>query len=111
MLVHVLASSLNPLDYKLADLNFVGRTPPVVLGFDVAGIVVGRGDSVKRFAVGDAAFGMIATNQDGAWAVRRRGRLCAGAAGQGHQGRSDYSDPRRPACADFLRQRHRLPSL
>jgi NADPH:quinone reductase-like Zn-dependent oxidoreductase len=69
LLVHVVASSLNPLDYKLADLNFVGRTPPVVLGFDVAGIVVGCGDAVTRFGVGNAIFGMIATNQDGAWAA------------------------------------------
>src|SRR5665213_1297745 len=42
LLVHVVSSSLNPLDYKLAELNFLGRTPPVVLGFDVAGIVVAR---------------------------------------------------------------------
>jgi NADPH:quinone reductase-like Zn-dependent oxidoreductase len=69
LLVHVVASSLNPLDYKLADLNFVGRTPPVVLGFDVAGIVVGCSDAVTRFDIGDAIFGMIATNQDGAWAA------------------------------------------
>ena len=69
LLVRVVASSLNPLDYKLADLNFVGRKPPVILGFDVAGIVVGLGLAVTRFAVGDAIFGMIATNQDGAWAA------------------------------------------
>jgi NADPH:quinone reductase-like Zn-dependent oxidoreductase len=69
LLVRVIASSLNPLDYKLADLNFVGRKPPVILGFDVAGIVVGLGLAVTRFAVGDAIFGMIATNQDGAWAA------------------------------------------
>jgi NADPH:quinone reductase-like Zn-dependent oxidoreductase len=69
LLVHVVGSSLNPLDYKLADLNFLGRTPPVVLGFDVAGIVVGRGAAVTRFGVGDSIFGMIATNQDGAWAA------------------------------------------
>jgi NADPH:quinone reductase-like Zn-dependent oxidoreductase len=69
LLVHVVASSLNPLEYKLADLNFLGRTPPVVLGFDVAGIVIARGAAMTRFDVGDAIFGMIATNQDGAWAA------------------------------------------
>ena len=73
ILVHVVASSLNPLDYKLADLNFLSRTPPVVLGFDVAGIVVGRGSAVTRFGVGDAVFGMVATTQDGAWAAGGRG--------------------------------------
>jgi hypothetical protein len=28
VLIRVAASSLNPLEYKLAELNFVGRTPP-----------------------------------------------------------------------------------
>jgi NADPH:quinone reductase-like Zn-dependent oxidoreductase len=44
VLIRVAASSLNPLDYKLADLNFMGRTPPVVLGLDLAGVVVAVGD-------------------------------------------------------------------
>ena len=39
VLVHVVSSSVNPLDYKLAELNFMGRTPPVALGFDFAGTV------------------------------------------------------------------------
>jgi len=69
LLVHVVSSSLNPLDYKLAELNFLGRTPPVVLGFDVAGIVVARGNAVTRFEVGDAMFGMVETPKDGAWAA------------------------------------------
>jgi hypothetical protein len=30
ILIRVAASSLNPLEYKLADLNFMGRTPPVI---------------------------------------------------------------------------------
>lgn len=51
LLIHVVASSLNPHDYKLADLNLIGRTPPVILGLDVAGIVVGFGRAVMRFAV------------------------------------------------------------
>jgi NADPH:quinone reductase-like Zn-dependent oxidoreductase len=69
LLVHVVTSSLNPLDYKLAELNFLGRKPPVVLGFDVAGIVVARGSSVSRFEIGDAIFGMVETAKDGAWAA------------------------------------------
>jgi NADPH:quinone reductase-like Zn-dependent oxidoreductase len=92
LLVHVVASSLNPLDYKLADLNFVGRTPPVVLGFDVAGIVVGRGGAVARFEIGDAIFGMIATNQDGAWA--------AGGAG-GYALVRDFAAARMPEALSF----------
>src|SRR6516165_5306541 len=47
ILVRVAASSLNPLEYKLADLNFMGRTPPVVLGLDLAGVVVAVGHAVR----------------------------------------------------------------
>ena len=69
LLIHVVASSLNPLDYKLAELNFMGREPPVGLGFDFAGIVVARGDAATTFSVGDAVFGMAPSNRDGAWAA------------------------------------------
>jgi NADPH:quinone reductase-like Zn-dependent oxidoreductase len=68
LLVHVVSSSLNPLDYKLAELNFLGRTPPIVLGFDFAGVVLARGDAVNAFDVGDAVFGMVPSNRDGVWA-------------------------------------------
>jgi NADPH:quinone reductase-like Zn-dependent oxidoreductase len=47
VLIRVAASSLNPLEYKLADLNFMGLTPPVVLGLDLAGVVVAVGDGVE----------------------------------------------------------------
>jgi NADPH:quinone reductase-like Zn-dependent oxidoreductase len=69
LLIHVVSSSLNPLDYKLAELNFLGRTPPVGLGFDFAGIVVTRGDGVDAYSVGDQVFGMVPSNRDGAWAA------------------------------------------
>jgi NADPH:quinone reductase-like Zn-dependent oxidoreductase len=68
LLVHIVSSSLNPLDYKLAELNFLGRTPPVVLGFDFAGVVLARGSAVTKFAIGDAVFGMAPSNCDGVWA-------------------------------------------
>src|SRR5229473_331351 len=55
VLIRFAASSLNPLEYKLADLNFMGRTPPVVLGLDIAGIVVSVGDDVRDIAFRDAA--------------------------------------------------------
>ncbi len=73
VLVKTKFSSLNPLDYKLADLNFLGRTPPVILGFDLAGIVVATGAQVTEFAVGDAVAAMVDTTVDGAWAVGGQG--------------------------------------
>jgi NADPH:quinone reductase-like Zn-dependent oxidoreductase len=52
VLIRVAASSLNPLEYKLADLNFMGRTPPVVLGLDLSGVVVAAGHDVGGVTVG-----------------------------------------------------------
>jgi NADPH:quinone reductase-like Zn-dependent oxidoreductase len=67
VLIRVAASSLNPLEYKLADLNFMGRTPPVVLGLDVAGVVVAVGRGVTGLAVGDAVAAMADLNGNGGW--------------------------------------------
>ena len=69
VLIQVAASSLNPLEYKLADLNFMGRTPPVVLGLDLAGVVVAVGHGVSGVAVGDAVAAMADLNGDGGWAA------------------------------------------
>ncbi len=54
VLIRVAASSLNPLEYKLADLNFMGRTPPVVLGLDLSGVVVAAGHDVASSWAGMA---------------------------------------------------------
>jgi NADPH:quinone reductase-like Zn-dependent oxidoreductase len=67
VLIRVAASSLNPLEYKLAELNFMGRTPPVVLGLDLAGVVVAVGHGVSGVAVGDAVAAMADLNGDGGW--------------------------------------------
>ncbi len=69
VLIRVVASSLNPLEYKLADLNFMGRTPPVVLGLDLAGVVVAVGHDVSGVTVGDAVAAMADLNGDGGWAA------------------------------------------
>jgi NADPH:quinone reductase-like Zn-dependent oxidoreductase len=67
VLIRVAASSLNPLEYKLAELNFLGRTPPVILGLDLSGIVVAAGKAVRGVAVGDAVVAMSDLNGDGGW--------------------------------------------
>jgi NADPH:quinone reductase-like Zn-dependent oxidoreductase len=67
LLIRVAASSLNPLEHKLADLNFMGRTPPVVLGLDLAGAVVAVGHDVSGVAVDDAVAAMADLNGDGGW--------------------------------------------
>ncbi len=71
VLIRVAASSLNPLEYKQADLNFMGRTPPVVLGLDLAGVVIAVGDGVSGVAVGDTVAAMADLNSiDGSWLAR-----------------------------------------
>src|SRR5271169_4535445 len=81
VLIRVAASSLNPLEYKLADLNFMGRTPPVVLGLDLSGVVIAAGQGVRGFAVGNA---VAAGGFERRWRLgrdrgeRRRRRLCRG---------------------------------
>src|SRR5258708_9505316 len=65
VLIRVAASSFNPLEYKLADLNFMGRTPPVVLGLDLSGIVVAAGHGVRGEAVRDPVAPMADLNRNG----------------------------------------------
>ncbi len=65
VLIRAAASSLDPLEYKLADLNFMARTPPVVLGLDLSGVVVAMGQGVRGVAVGDAVAAMADLNGDG----------------------------------------------
>ena len=69
VLIRVAASSLNPLEYKLADLDFMGRTPPVVLGLDLSGVVVATGSAVRGLRLGDEVMAMADLNGDGGWAV------------------------------------------
>jgi NADPH:quinone reductase-like Zn-dependent oxidoreductase len=74
VLIRVAASSLNPLEYKLAALNFLGRTPPVILGLDLSGIVVATGNAVRGVAVGDAVVAMADLNGDGGWVAGGNGQ-------------------------------------
>lgn len=92
ILVHSQWSSLNPLEYKLAGLNFLGRTPPVVLGFDLAGIVVGIGRDVLDFAIGNEVMAMADSNGEGCWA--------AGATG-GYALTRNFLTAKKPATVSF----------
>jgi NADPH:quinone reductase-like Zn-dependent oxidoreductase len=60
VLVRVVATSVNPFDWKVrsgALKDIVPLTFPAILGFDVAGIVEAVGTGVQRFAAGDSVFG------------------------------------------------------
>ncbi len=59
VLVRIRAASVNPLDLKLRDGDFKAILPyrlPLVLGNDLAGVVVQVGASVTRFTVGDEVY-------------------------------------------------------
>ena len=57
LLVRVRASGTNPVDAKLRqDGSWAGLKPPVVLGYDVSGVVEGVGSGVTDFHVGDEVF-------------------------------------------------------
>jgi NADPH:quinone reductase-like Zn-dependent oxidoreductase len=45
----------------------MGRTPPVVLGLDLSGVVAAAGHDVRDMAVGEAVAAMADLNGDGGW--------------------------------------------
>jgi NADPH:quinone reductase-like Zn-dependent oxidoreductase len=82
VVVKVLAATINIDDIHVAEGTFYGGIPigarprsnrPVVPGSDLAGIVIGIGESVRSFHIGDAVFGLQTPfRARGAWA-----ELCA----------------------------------
>lgn len=57
LLVRVRASGTNPVDAKLRqDGSWAGLKPPVVLGYDVSGVVEAVGSGVTDFHAGDEVF-------------------------------------------------------
>ena len=61
VVVRVAAAGINPVDWKVrhygGNPKAVGE-PPLILGWDVAGVVEEATPSLTRFAVGDRVFGM-----------------------------------------------------
>ncbi|MGL4689285.1 MAG: alcohol dehydrogenase catalytic domain-containing protein, partial [Leuconostoc mesenteroides] len=56
VLVENMATSINPIDYKAREGLLKRMFPwqfPVILGWDIAGIVASTGDDVTSFKVGD----------------------------------------------------------
>jgi len=64
VLIETKAISINPIDMKtrvnkdVIDM-LIGDERPIILGWDIAGIVSSVGDDVTQFAPGDSVFGMI----------------------------------------------------
>ncbi|PIN01447.1 Zinc-binding oxidoreductase [Handroanthus impetiginosus] len=59
LLVQVHAAALNPIDSKLRQNPLAPIDLPVVPGCDMAGVVVAKGEDIKKFKVGDEVYGNI----------------------------------------------------
>ncbi|KAJ3011019.1 hypothetical protein HKX48_007065 [Thoreauomyces humboldtii] len=54
--IKVLASAINPVDWKIRDWNIFIKDYPAVLGSDAAGTIAALGPDVSDFQVGDRVF-------------------------------------------------------
>lgn len=71
VLVRVHAAGINPVDWKIREgqlKKMLQHTFPLVLGWDVSGVVEGLGSGVKRLQVGDEVFSRANPARDGAYA-------------------------------------------
>jgi len=71
ILIQVHATTVNPVDWKIRSGSLkilTGRKFPKILGGDIAGIVVDRGQNVTLFNEGDEVFGKLNAFSGGAYA-------------------------------------------
>jgi len=71
LLVQVKAAGVNPVDYKVrngAAKVMITRPFPLILGYDVSGVVVEAGASVTRFKTGDEIFACLDRSRFGTFA-------------------------------------------
>ena len=70
VLVEVRAIGINPGEAAIRRMKSAEPGGRVLLGWELAGVVVGTGPAVERFKVGDRVFGTGDMTRDGAWAER-----------------------------------------
>ena len=71
LLIKVVATSVNPVDWKIREghlKEMVSYSMPVILGWDVSGIVESIGKDVTKFKVGDAVFSRPDVRRNGTYA-------------------------------------------
>jgi NADPH:quinone reductase-like Zn-dependent oxidoreductase len=76
ILIEVTAGSVNPIDWKQRRGNhrFIFGSPfPIVLGYDVAGIVVKKGDDIEKFEIGDRVCGVLNNKYGGGLGMFAKG--------------------------------------
>jgi NADPH:quinone reductase-like Zn-dependent oxidoreductase len=68
VVIEVHAAGLNPVDYKIIyGMGTIIMRPsrPFPLGFDLSGIIIGKGVNVRDFNIGDAVYSKVPWNQMG----------------------------------------------
>jgi len=85
LLIEVHACGLNPIDFKVRRGALTkGRALPIILGFDVSGVVRGMGKAATGFHVGDEVYAAPSLVRNGANAEF----VCADARMAGHKPKS-----------------------
>ena len=71
VLVKVYATSVNPVDWKIREGARKEKFPadlPLILGWDVSGVIIEVGENVLQFKSGDEVYGRPDPTKDGAYA-------------------------------------------
>src|SRR5260221_4086816 len=71
VLIEIHAAGVNPLDSKIRDGDFKLLLPyrfPLILGNELAGVVIRTGSRVRRFKPGDEVYARPAKNRIGTFA-------------------------------------------
>jgi NADPH:quinone reductase-like Zn-dependent oxidoreductase len=71
VLVEVHAAGVNPIDWKVREgyaKGWLNHKLPLILGWDVSGVIAELGNAVKGFKKGDEVYGKLDAARDGAYA-------------------------------------------
>jgi NADPH:quinone reductase-like Zn-dependent oxidoreductase len=71
VLIEVHAAGVNPIDWKVREgyaKDWLRHKLPLILGWDVSGVIVELGSGVKGFKKGDKVYGKLDSGRDGAYA-------------------------------------------
>lgn len=71
VLIEIQATSINPVDWKIRKGAFPQadqRKFPLILGWDVSGIIVSKGTAVKNFEIGDEVYARPDVSRPGTYA-------------------------------------------
>jgi NADPH:quinone reductase-like Zn-dependent oxidoreductase len=68
ILVRVIAAAVNPVDTYVRQGKFSKSTGPIIIGYDIAGIVEKTGPDAKRFKPGDQVYCYLSVMRGGGYA-------------------------------------------